>query len=189
MTERPRERHGEPAPDHAAADVFARLAPYEKSLEGTAPGGGWANCVLVTTVAVYDPTERPEAEAEWAADHGERQLIRVDTNYKATRLGEHPVDLSRTDAVRLAAAVLEAVEDTFHYSRVGGLRTEEAALLLSVLDEVDYSLASLRAHALDDLCARIGIDPDGDGPRNVPVAPGDDGRPEARPLDELRRPT
>ena len=120
MTERPRERHGEPAPDHAAADAFARLAPYEKSLEGTAPGGGWANYVLVTTGAVYDPTERPAAEAEWAADHGERQLIRVDTNYKTTRLGEHPVDLSRTDAVRLAAAVLEAVEDTFHYSRVGG---------------------------------------------------------------------
>jgi hypothetical protein len=187
MTEPPHDSHGEPTPDQAAADVFTRLAPYEKSIAGTTPAGGSANSILVTAVAVYDPTEHPDEEAMWAADFGERQLVRVDTNYKATRPGEHPADLSRPDAARLAATVLEAIEDTFHYSRVGGLRTEEAARLLSVLDEVDYALASLRAHALDDLCARLGVDPD--GPGTALVEPVDGGRPDARPFHERRRPT
>jgi hypothetical protein len=86
--------------------------------------------------------------------------VRVDTNYKPTRVGEHPVDLGRNEAAGLAAALLEAIEDTFHYGRVGELRAIEAAQLLSALDEVDYALANLRAHALDDLCRRIEVDRD-----------------------------
>ena len=160
MTEPPGRSRVEPTPDQQAAEAYARLAPYEKSLKGTVPEGAWADTVTVRTVTVHDPTERPEEEAEWAADYGDRQLVRVDTNYKATRAGEHPVDLSRPDAARLAAAVLEAIEDTFHYGRVGELRVVEAAQLLSVLDEVDYALAQLRSHALGDLCKRIGVDPD-----------------------------
>ena len=114
----------------------------------------------MTAVAFDDPTERPVEEAEWAADYGVRQLVRVDTNYKPSRRGEHSVDLDGVEAVRLAAAVLETIEDTFHYGRVGELRAIEAAQLLSALDEVDYALANLRAHALGDLCRRIGIEHD-----------------------------
>jgi hypothetical protein len=150
-----------PTPEEQADEAYARLAPYEGSFQGVALDGEWANTVSVTTVALYDPTERPEEEAEWAADYSERQLVRVDTNYKPTRLGQHPVDLGRADAAGLAAAVLEAIEDTFHYGRVGELRAVEAAQLLSALDEVDYALANLRSHALGDLCKRIGIEPDG----------------------------
>jgi hypothetical protein len=160
MTEPPDPSHGDSTPDQAAAETYARLAPYEQSFQGTAPDGEWANSVLVTTVAVCDATERPEQEGEWAADYGDRQLVRVDTNYKPTRPGEHPVDLSRPDAARLAAAILEATEDTFHYGRVGELRADEAAQLLSALEEVDYALANLRSHALGDLCKRIEVDPD-----------------------------
>jgi hypothetical protein len=160
MTEPPHRSHDERTPDQAAAEAYARLAPYETSFEGTAPDGEWANSVLVTTVAVYDPTERPEQEAEWAADYEDRQLVRVDTNYKPTRQGEHPVDLSRTDAARLAAAILDATEDTFDHGRVGELRAAEAAQLLSALEEVDYALANLRSHALGDLCRRIEVEPD-----------------------------
>jgi hypothetical protein len=161
MTEPSHPSHDELTPEQQAAEAYARLTPYEKSFEGTAPDGEWrANAVTVTTVAVHDPTERPEEEAEWAADHGDRRLVRVDTNYKATRPGEHPVDLSRPDAVRLAATVLEAIEDTFHHGRVGELRAVEAAQLQGVLDEVDYALAALRSHALGDLCKRIEVHPD-----------------------------
>jgi len=160
MTEPPHRRHGEPTPDHAAAETDARLAPYEQSFTGIAPDGEWANSGLVSTVAVHDPTERPEEEAEWAADYGDRQLVRVDANYKPTRPGEHPVDLSRPDAARLAAAVLEATEDTFHHGRVGELRAAAAARLLSALEAVDFALANRRAHALGDLCRRIEVDPD-----------------------------
>jgi hypothetical protein len=134
--------------------------PYESSFEGVALDGAWANTISVTTISVFDPTERPEDDAEWAADYGERQLVRVDTNYKPTRLGEHPVDLGRNEAAGLAATLLEAIEDTFHYGRVGELRAIEAAQLLSALDEVDYALTNLRAHALDDLCRRIEVDRD-----------------------------
>jgi hypothetical protein len=161
MTEPSHRSHGELTPEQQAAEAYARLAPYEKSFEGTAPDGEWANTVNVTTVAGYDPTRHPEEKAERAADYGDRQLVRIDTDYKATRPGRHPVGLSRPDAVRLAAAVLEAIDDTFDYGRVGELRAAEAAQLLSVLDEVDYALAELRSHALGDLCKRIGVDPDG----------------------------
>ena len=59
--------------------------------------------VTVTTVALYDPIERPEEEAEWAADYGERQLVRVDTNYKPTRLGQHS-RMSPDEALRRYSA-------------------------------------------------------------------------------------
>jgi hypothetical protein len=189
MTERPRESGGESTADDAAADVFTRHAPYKRSLDGTAPDGGRANNVLVTAVAVYDPTEHPDEEAMWAADFGERQLVRVDTNYKATRRGEHPVDLSRPDAARLAAAVLEALEDTFHLqprrraARGGGRPTAERARRGRL-----RAREPARARA-GRLCARIGVDPDGDGPRSVPFEPVDGGRPDARPFHERRRPT
>jgi hypothetical protein len=78
----------------------------------------------------------------------ERQLIRIDTNHKPTRRSDHPVDLTRTDAVRLAVALLRATEDTFQRGR---LHPTEAAELLRELGEVDYALAELRAHALGDL--------------------------------------
>ena len=157
MTEPPQDG---PTPEQQAADAYARVVPYESSFEGVALDGAWTNTVSVTTISVFDPTERPEDDAEWAADYGERQLVRVDTNYKPTRLGEHPVDLGRNDAAGLAAALLEAIEDTFHYGRVGELRAVEAVQLLSALGEVDYALANLRAHALDDLCRRMEVDRD-----------------------------
>ena len=157
MTEPPQDGQ---TPEQQAAGAYARLVPYESSFEGVALDGSWANTVSVTTVSVFDPTERPEDDAEWAADYDKRQLVRVDTNYKPTRLGEHPVDLGRNEAAGLAAALLEAIEDTFHYGRVGELRAIEAAQLLSALDEVEYALTNLRAHALDDLCRRIEVDRD-----------------------------
>ena len=157
MTEPPQDG---PTPEQQAPEAYARLKPYENSFEGVALDGARANTVSVTTISVVDPTARSEDDAEWAADYGERQLVRVDTNYKPTRLGEHPVDLGRNEAAGLAAALLEAIEDTFHYGRVGELRAIEAAQLLSALDEVDHALANLRAHALDDLRRRIEVDRD-----------------------------
>jgi hypothetical protein len=161
MTEPPDHGPIEPAPEQRADDACACLPPYESSFGGVAPDGAWANTVTVTTVALYEPIERPEEEAEWAADYGVRQLVRIDTNYKPARTGEHPVDLGRAEAAGLAAAVLEAIKETFHYGHVGELRAAEAAQLLSALVEVDYALANLRSHALGDLCKRIGIEPDG----------------------------
>ncbi len=93
------------------------------------------------------------AEREWAADTDTRPLVRLDANYKATRPGPHPVDLTRRAAVALVAALLAAVEDTFHHTRVGSLRATEALALLDDLAAVDEALLDLRAHAVSDLAA------------------------------------
>ena len=156
MTDQSHGRRGEPTPIRA----ITHLKPYLRSFAGNAPAGGWTNTVTVTTVAVHDRTEGPEEEAAWAADYGCRQLVRVDVNDDPARTTQHSVDLSRPDAARLAAAVLRALEDTFHDTRVGELRADEAAELLTVLDEVDYALAEMRSRAVYDLCKRIGVDPD-----------------------------
>jgi hypothetical protein len=90
-------------------------------------------------------------ELDWVADRVDRQLIRIDTNFKPSRRSDHPVDLTRSDAVRLAVALLRATDDTFHYVQRGRLRPTEAAELLLELGELDYALAELRGHALGDL--------------------------------------
>jgi hypothetical protein len=160
-TEPHRRSNSDGPASNMAADPYADLGPYTQAFQGIASGGEWANSVSVTTVGMYDPTaEHPQEEADWAADFADRQLVRVDTNYKSTRPGAHPVDLSRPDAVRYAAAVLEAIEDTFHNARVGELRAAEAAELLTVLADVDAALSNLREHALFDLRKRIEKNPD-----------------------------
>ncbi len=112
------------------------------------------------TVGVVDHATNPgfdtssteaAAEREWAADTDTRPLVRLDANYKSTRPGPFPVDLTRTAAVGLVAALLAAVEDTFHLSRVGSLRATEALALLDDLAAVDEALLDLRAHAVTDL--------------------------------------
>ncbi|WP_436493413.1 hypothetical protein [Actinokineospora sp. HUAS TT18] len=94
----------------------------------------------------------------YADQFGTRHLVEIDTNYKATRVGQHPVRLTRGDAVALAAHVLAATEDTFHMSRVGRLRAAEAAALLGELDRVEYALQELRDHALEDLLSDTALD-------------------------------
>lgn len=98
-----------------------------------------------------DDTEQARDEVIWVADTFNRSLVRVDTNYKSTRPGEYPVELTRADAVELATAVLRAVDDTFDPDRVGSLRAAEALELLQRLADLDMTLADLRWHALDDL--------------------------------------
>ncbi len=122
----------------------------------------WANTVAVSTISRWDPAIDAEAaklpsDAGWPdwADWGERQLVRIATGYKPGR-EENPVDLTRVDAAKLAGAVLEAIEDTFHYTRVGRLRANEATQLLTALTTVDSQLAELRSHAISDLAAALG---------------------------------
>lgn len=131
------------------------------TFNGWSAPGEWANTVTVEPTAAYDPTIDQNAadDTEWA-DGGGRHLVEIDTNYKASRPGQHPVMLTRADAARLAAAVLRAIEDTFHYRRVGRLRPTEAAELLRELEGVEADLAELRSHALADLIAATIPDPD-----------------------------
>lgn len=138
----------------------AALTPFWASFTSFAVGDEWADTLTVTTVERYDPeleARATEDELDWAADVSDRQLVRVDTNYKPGRPGDHPVDLTRADAAKLAAAVLEALEDTFHGARVGELRADEAAGVLQALEGVEFALSEVRAHALGDLCRRIGL--------------------------------
>jgi len=131
-------------PEPALAWTPPPWRPFEASFEGfTGSPEDWGNTVAVGV-----------------ADRVGRQLIRIDTNYKPTRRSDHPVDLTRTDTVRLAVALLRAAEDTFQHGR---LRPTEAAELLGELGELDYALAELRAHALGDLL-HAGI-MNGDGQR------------------------
>ena len=63
-------------------------------------------------VTGYDPRNEPDQSdaGSFADQFGERGLVRIDTNYKATRPGEHRVRLTRADAVQLAGAVLQATK-------------------------------------------------------------------------------
>ena len=140
------------------------LIPYEQHFVGTVfSEGEWANALVVSTLSRWDPAIDSEAaelpsDAEWSdwADSGDRQLVRIATGYKPGR-EENPVDLTRVDAAKLAGAVLEAIEDTFHYTRVGRRRANEATELLSALTMVDYQLAELRSHAISDLAEALGV--------------------------------
>jgi hypothetical protein len=144
------------------------LRPFHTAIEGQPTAGGewdWANTVTVETVTSYlsvqdGPGADEPGEAIYADTAVVRQLVRVDTNYKPSRPGDHPVELTRADAAALVAAVLTAIEDTFHQIRVGGLRPAEAAELLRRLEDVDTALVELRSHALDHLLAGTGLDPD-----------------------------
>src|SRR5688572_13775737 len=104
-------------------------APVRVSLTGEPMEGDWplSNEVTVEVVeranaAFTDDTEQARDEVEWAADTFNRSLVRIDTNYKLTRDGQHPVELTRADAVELATALLRAIDDTFNPDRVGSLR-------------------------------------------------------------------
>jgi hypothetical protein len=144
------------------------LRPYEQHFVGTVfPGCDWANAVAVTVISQWNPALGEDAAKlpsdvdapDWA-DLGDRQLVRVATGYKPGR-EENPVDLARVDAAKLAGAVLEAIDDTFHYTRVGRPRANEAMHLLRALTMVDYHLSELRSHAIDDLAAALEVsDPD-----------------------------
>lgn len=138
--------------------------PFRASFEGyAATDEAWSNTVRVEAVEDWStPSDgEPTEPIEKYADYGDlRQLVEIDTNYKDTRPGQHPVRLTRPDAVKLAAAVLAATEDTFHYGRCGQLRPAEAAELLRELADVEFHLQSLREHALGDLLAGAGLDPD-----------------------------
>lgn len=140
------------------------LRAFEVAVEGWTPSPDsledWPNTVSVSAVEGYQRVDdaEPEADHGYADQHGARHLVEIDTNYKPSRPGQHPVRLTRADAVHLAAHVLTATEDTFHFSRVGSLRAVEAAELLQALTEVEHALTQLRSHALEDLLADTGVE-------------------------------
>ncbi|MEV0066660.1 hypothetical protein [Amycolatopsis sp. NPDC050768] len=141
----------------------------------------WPNSVRVDAVEGYDPTLTAtdvEAELEYADRAESRQLVEVDTNYKPTRDSDHPVRLTRVDAVEFATAVIRATEDTFHWMRCGRLRPVEARDLLAAVTNAEYALAELRDHALEDLLRGTGL---ADDPADAvgDAEAGDDGDQES----------
>lgn len=139
--------------DGAEIGGYRPQRPFETAFDGWRATREWSNTVTVRHTLGYDPEREqdPGDDAEWWADGADRHLVEIDTNYKATRPGQHPVQLTRGDAARLASAVLQAVGDTFHYLRAGRLRPTEAVELLRALEDVEGHLAELRSHALSDL--------------------------------------
>jgi hypothetical protein len=145
--------------------VYQPPTPFSASLSGWTSGGpeDWPNIITVRVITAWqardtDPTDAEIADSERYADAaGEQHLLQIDTNYKDTRPGEHPVRLTRTDAIRLAAHILTATEDTFHFTRAGALRASEATDVLLALEQVDIALAELRSHALGDLLRDTGL--------------------------------
>lgn len=136
--------------------------PFETySVEGWTSGHAedWPNTVTVRATDGWEASEdgtfplaqEREQDGDYADQAGERHLVEVDTNYKPTRPGPHPVRLTRTDAIHLAARIADATQDTFHYMRCGRLRATEAAGVLNALNDLECALADLRDHALQDL--------------------------------------
>lgn len=146
------------------ATPSSTLEPYQAALEGWTRGpDDWPNTVSITAATEWteESAAQPTAQdtaSDYADQHGDLQLVLVDTNYKETRSGEHPVRLTRLAALELATHVILATEDTFHYSRVGRLRATQAAELLHAVDTLQQALQNLREHALQDLLHDTGID-------------------------------
>jgi hypothetical protein len=84
-------------------------------------------------------------------------LVRVETNYKPHgRVGNtYPVDLTLSDAVLAAAAILSRVHDTLGYTIDKPLAPLAAADLLGDLLRVDEELGALREQLLADLAADL----------------------------------
>ncbi|MEV6604737.1 hypothetical protein [Kutzneria sp. NPDC051319] len=159
--------------DGAATPPATRSLPFTAAVRGWSTGDveDWPNTVSVAviTVETADPVSDGE-DIDYADSTGARELVEVDTNYKPDRTGQHPVRLTRTDAVQLAVHLLTATEDTFHYSRRGTLRGRQAAELLRALEEVDFALNELRSHAVSDLLRDTATDPDDRGGDAGPAA-------------------
>ena len=86
--------------------------PFVASFEGWTPDPHdleqWPNSVRVGSVESYDSTFTGEVTDEDLkyADFGEvRHLVEIDTNYKPTRDGEHPVRLTRLTAADALGAM------------------------------------------------------------------------------------
>jgi hypothetical protein len=131
----------------STCNTYQPPTPFSARFEGYTANPGdleqWSNTVTVEAVEHWSIGQRGEVEEpiEKDADFGDvRQLVEIDTNDKPGRSGEHPVRLTRADAMRFAAAVLRATGDTFHYSRCGQLRPAEAAELLLALREIEVEL-------------------------------------------------
>jgi hypothetical protein len=170
--------------------------PFAAAVEGWSTGSvqDLPNTVSVSVITVETDDEPDAGERiDYADSMGARELVEVDTNYKPERTGQHPVRLTRADAVQLAVHLLQATEDTFHYSRRGPLRGREAAQLLRALEEVDFALNDLRSHALSDLLRDTDVDPDdqpettSDDATTTPTesTPASSDQPEAAALREV----
>lgn len=152
-----------PTADAPPWPMPALEAPVRTVFTGEPVDGDWplGNTVTVEVIETDNPsfvadTAQARDEAEWGADGYTRPLVRIDTNYKESRPGPHPVELTRQVTVDLAAALLTAVEDTFHRSRYGRLTAAEALALLRRLDGVDAAVLELRAHTIADLTEAVG---------------------------------
>lgn len=162
-------QHDPDEPDAAAPTADAQPwpmpaleAPVRVVFTGEPVDDDWplGNTVTVEVIETDKPsfvadTAQAHDEAERLADSYTRPLVRIDTNYKDSRPGRHPVELTRLVAVDLVAALLAAVEDTFHRSRYGWLDAGEALALLARLDGVDAALLELRAHTIADLTEAV----------------------------------
>jgi hypothetical protein len=152
---------GAPADEPPPWPMPALEAPVRMVFTGEPVDDDWplGNTVTVEVIESDNPsfvadTAQARDEADWA-DSYTRPLVRIDTNYKESRPGPHPVELTRLVTVDLVAALLAAVEDTFHRIRYGRLGSGEALALLQRLDGVDAALLELRAHTVADLTEAV----------------------------------
>ncbi len=98
--------------------------PFQASFEGYVEmPDDVANTVTVSATTYYELNvpDQEDEDCEFYADAaGARELVTIDTNYKPTRPGAHPVHLHRTDAIRLAAALIDAAHKTPSTRSVAG---------------------------------------------------------------------
>lgn len=130
MTEPTPEFQWTPPPRQAA--VFTGYTSNPDSLDE------WANSLSIETGEGSDPNDQYATVA----------LVLVDTNYKPSRTGQHPVWLTRVDAIRAAAALLGTVLEGYDDQAV---TPDAAAELLRTLQEVDSTVYDLREQLLIDL--------------------------------------
>jgi hypothetical protein len=101
--------------------------------------------VVIDPDSEIAPALSIETVSSFAGDT-ETGLVRVDTNYKPTRLSQYPVSLSLVDAVKSAAAILRAALVGVHQSD-----DADAVALLEALQDVDGDAHDLRTVLLREV--------------------------------------
>lgn len=122
------------------ANVFTGHTPNPDSPDE------WANCLTLQA------TDGENAAGELVA------LVKVETNYKPHgRLGnEYPVNLTLSDAVKAAAALLAAVTASLTDTHDKALDGRQALSLLNDLHRVDDELFGLRTQLVSDVGISVG---------------------------------
>lgn len=106
-------------------------------------------------------------------------VVRVDTNYKSTRTGKHPVKLTIDDTIKAASSLITLAEASLDNVAHTLEQSHDDIALLNLLDlltHVDSSVMDLRAWLHRELRYRRENEADDEPAASTEVAPHEEGK-------------